>query len=59
MELMINLYQENADYALNEMQRAMQEYERTQDSDWLMLSFEWQEQAYHYLSLAEQALLSL
>lgn len=56
MELLINLYQENADHALVEMQRAMREYEDTQDSDCLMLSLEWEIKAHYYLNLAEQAL---
>ncbi len=56
MELIINLYQEKADHALAEMHKAMQEYEATYDSDWLILSMEWEIKARHYLDLAEQAL---
>lgn len=56
MELIINLYQEKADQALAAMQKAMQEYEATQDSDYLTISLEWELSAYHYLALAEQAL---
>jgi hypothetical protein len=56
MELIIDFYQEKADQALAAMQKAMQEYESTQDSDWLDISLEWEISAYHYLALAEQAL---
>ncbi len=56
MELIINLYQEKADHALAEMQKAMQEYEATNDSDWLIISMEWEISARRYLDLAEQAL---
>lgn len=56
MELIITLYQEKADRALAAMQKAMQEYESTHDSYWLEISLEWEISAYHYLTLAEQAL---
>ena len=56
MELIITFSQEKADQALAAMQKAMQEYESTQDSDWLDVSLEWEVSAYHYLALAEQAL---
>jgi hypothetical protein len=54
MELIINLYQEKADQALAAMQKAMQEYENTQDSDWLDVSLEWELRAHQYLALAEK-----
>ena len=59
MELIINLYQEKADQALAEMRKAMQEYEATKDSVWLIISMEWEIKAHYYLSLAEQVLEAL
>lgn len=56
MELIITLYQEKADQALAQMQKAMQEYETTHDSDLLELSLELEISAHYYLALAEQAL---
>lgn len=56
MELIITRYQEKADQALAQMQKAMQEYDITHDSDLLELSLEWELSAYRYLSLVEEAL---
>ena len=56
MEHLLNYYQDQAERSLSAMHRAMQRYEATQDSDWLMISFEWEANAYRYLELAEHIL---
>jgi hypothetical protein len=56
MEYIINHYQDEAAKAITAMNKAMQQYKATHDSDWLLLSLEWEAHAHRYLSMAEYAL---
>ena len=51
MELIINLYQEKADEAIDEMLQAWDQYEATKSQIWLHLYHEFESKATHYLAL--------
>jgi hypothetical protein len=55
MELIITLYQEKADKAIDEMLKAWDQYEATKSVIWLHLYCEFEARATRYLTLLEQA----
>ena len=55
MELMINLYQEKADEAIDEMLKAWDQYEATKGTIWFHLYCEFEARAIRYLTLLEEA----
>ncbi len=55
MELIITLYQEKADHAIDEMLKAWDQYEATKSEIWLQLYCEFEARATLYLMLVEEA----
>jgi hypothetical protein len=55
MELIITLYQEKADQAIDEMLKAWDQYEATKSAIWLHLYREYEARATRYLMLLEEA----
>ncbi len=55
MELIITLYQEKADKAVDEMLKAWDRYEATKSEIWLRLYREFEARATRYLTLLEEA----
>lgn len=55
MELIITLYQEKADKAIDDMLKAWDQYEATQREIWLDLYREFEARATRYLMLVEEA----
>lgn len=55
MELIITLYQEKADQAIDEMLKAWDQYEATKSKVWLYLYLEFEARATRYLTLLEEA----
>lgn len=53
MEMIINLYQEKADRAIDEMLNAWDRYEATQSSHWLEMYRQHESAAIRYLTLLE------
>lgn len=55
MELIITLYQEKADKAIDNMLKAWDQYKATRSEIWLHLYFEFEARATRYLTLLEEA----
>lgn len=55
MELIITLYQEKADKAVDDMLKAWDQYEVTRSAIWLQLYREFEPRATRYLTLLEEA----
>jgi len=55
MELIINLYQENADKAIDAMLSAWSQYNATKNKVWLHFYLEFEARATRYLTMLEEA----